>query len=127
MSSAVKLRNLFAAAAVVVAVTPWSAEAGPKYPGYKAVSASQDISTRIAKDSEFTLNCYVYNNGDQNVCAVYDVFPVWRFTEASPGRVTQYIPAKNGRSVAWAFSSQQSTMQCKLVSARYVPWNGQCP
>jgi len=41
--------------------------------------------------------------------------------------VLAIIPAKTGRSIVWAFLSQQASMQCKLVSATYIPWYALCP
>src|SRR5215510_4497905 len=120
MSSVAKSQNLFATAILVLAATPcWGAEAAPRNPGYKPIvrDASPDISTRIGKDSDITVNCYVYNNSDENICVMYDVYPVWYFSQATRGTATHYIPGKTGRSIAWAFSSQQASMQCKLVSA----------
>jgi hypothetical protein len=124
-----KSQNVFAAAILVVAVMHcWSAEAAPKNPGYKQIvrNASPDITTRIGTQDSSTATCYVYNKSDENICVVYDVYPVWNFSQPSHGTVSQFIPGKNGRSIAWAFSSQQASMQCRLVSARYMPWNDLC-
>jgi hypothetical protein len=127
--SGAKTRNLFATAILVGAVVPgWSAEAAPKNPGQKplARNASSAITTQIAKNAN-TLTCYAYNTSDENICVVYDVYPVWYFSEAKRGTATQYLPAKTGSNIAWAFPAQQASMQCKLVSARFLPpWRGVC-
>jgi hypothetical protein len=121
--------QIFFATAILVsaAVLCWSAEAAPKNPGHKqtARNASPDITTQIGKVTD-TVTCFVYNKSDENICVVYDVYPVWYFSQAKRGTVTQYIPGKTGRSIAWAFPSQQASMQCKLVSARYMPWHDLC-
>jgi len=126
--SGVKTRNFFATAILFSAVVLcWSAEATPKNPGHKqtARNASPAISTQIGKYAD-TLTCYVYNTSDENICVVYDVYPVWYLSEAKRRTVAQYLPAKTGSSIAWAFPTQQSSMQCKLVSARFMPWNELC-
>ena len=126
--SGVRSQNFFATAILVSAVMPcWSAEAAPKNLGYKQIvrNASPDITTQIGKNSD-TVTCFVYNNSNENICVVYDVYPVWNFSQPARGTVTQFIPGKTGGSIAWAFPSQQASMQCKLVSARYMPWNDLC-
>ena len=118
-----KSQKLFAAAILVsAAMHCWSAEAAPKNPGYKQTvrNASPDITTQIGTQDSNTVICYVYNKRDQNICAVYDVYPVWNFSQSLRGTVSQFIPGKNGRSIAWAFPSKQassrsSLIQCKLV------------
>jgi hypothetical protein len=126
--SGAKSQNFFATAIIVSAVMLcWSAEAAPENLGHKQIvrNASPDITTQIGKDTD-TVTCYVYNKSDQNICVVYDVYPVWYFSQATRGTVSHYIPGKTGRSIAWAFASQQASMQCKLVSARYMPWHDLC-
>jgi len=126
--SGAKNRNFFAMATLIGAVVLcWSAEAAPRNPGHKQMvrNASPAITTQIGKTTD-TLTCYVYNNSDENICVVYDVFPVWYFSEAKRGTVSQYLPAKTGSSIVWAFPAQQASMQCKLVSARFMPWHGLC-
>jgi hypothetical protein len=123
-----KSQNFFATAIFVGAVMLcWSAEAAPKNPGYKQVvrNASPDISTQIGKESD-RVTCYVYNKSDEDICVTYDVYPVWYFSQPARGTVSHFIERKTGRTIAWAFPSQQASMQCKLVSARYVPWYGLC-
>jgi hypothetical protein len=123
--SGVKTQNFFATAILVSAVVLcWSAEAAPKNLGHKQMvrNASPDITTQIGKNTD-TVTCYVYNKSDENICVVYDVYPVWYFSQAARGTVSHYIPGKTGRSIAWAFPSQQASMQCKLISARYMPWH----
>ena len=123
-----KTQSFFATAIFLGAVTVcWSAEAAPKNPGHKQIArnASPAISTQIGKYAD-TLTCYVYNTSDENICVKYDVYPVWYFTEARRGTVAQYLPAKTGSSIVWAFPTQQSSMQCKLVSARFMPRNELC-
>jgi hypothetical protein len=126
--SGAKFQNFFAATILVSAVMPcWSAEAAPKNPGYKQMvrNASPDITTQIGKQTD-TVTCYVYNRSDKNICVEYDVYPVWYFSQPKRGTVSYYIPGKTGRSIAWAFPSQQESIQCKLVSARYMPWHDLC-
>jgi hypothetical protein len=123
-----KTLNLFATAALVSAVLVcWSAEAAPRNHGSNQIArnASPAIATQIGKYAD-TVTCYVYNTSDENVCVVYDVYPVWYFTQAKRGTVAQYLPAKTGSSIAWAFPAQQASMQCKLVSARFMPSHQLC-
>jgi hypothetical protein len=127
--SGAKSRNFFATAILVSAVMScWSAEAAPKNPGHKQIAgnASSDITTQIGTKSSDTATCYAYNNSNENICAVYDVYPVWNLSQPARRTVSHFIPGKTGLSIAWTFSSQQASMQCKLVSARYMPWNGLC-
>jgi hypothetical protein len=126
--SGAKSQNFLAATILVSAVmSSWSAEAAPKNLGYKQIvrNASPDITTQIGKQSD-TVTCYVYNKSDKNICVEYDVYPVWYLSQPRRGTVSHYIPGKTGRSIAWAFPSQQASMQCKLVSARYMPWHDLC-
>ena len=128
--SGAKSQNFFGTAVLVSAVMLcWSAEAAPKNLGYKqmARNASPDITMQIGRKDSDTVTCYVYNKSSENICVVYDVYPVWNFSQPARGTVTQSIPGKNGRGIAWAFPYQQASMQCKLVSARYIPSYGQCP
>jgi hypothetical protein len=127
--SGAKSQNFFAAAILVSAVMPcWSAEAAPKNLGYKQTvrNAIPDITTQVGRKDSDTVTCYVYNNSYENICVVYDVYPVWNFSQPARGTVSHFIPGKTGRGIAWAFPSQQASMQCKLVSARYMPWNDLC-
>ena len=122
--SEAKTQNFFAAALLVSAqaLCCWSAEAAPKNPGHKQIAknASLAIATQIGKNTD-TVTCYVYNSSDENICVVYDVYPVWYFAQAKRGTVAHYLQGKTGSSIAWAFPAQQSSMQCKLVSARFEP------
>jgi hypothetical protein len=106
----------------------WSAEAAPKNPGSKQIvrNASPDIATQIGGKESDTVTCYVYNNSYENICVVYDVYPVWNFSQPAHGTVSRFLPGKTGLGIAWTFPSQQASMQCKLVSARYMPWSGLC-
>jgi hypothetical protein len=127
--SGVKSQNFFATAILVLAVVPsWSAEFTPKELGYKQIArnASSDITTQVGIKDSNTVTCYVYNNSNENICVVYDVYPVWNFSQPARGTVSHYIPGKTGRAIAWAFPSQQASMQCKLVSARYMPPSDLC-
>ena len=122
--SGAKSQNFLTTAIFVSAVVLcWSAEAAPKNLGHKQTvrNASPDIVTQIGKNTD-TVTCYVYNKSNEDICVAYDVYPVWYFSQATRGTVSHYIPGKTGRSIAWAFLSQQASMQCKLVSARYLPW-----
>jgi hypothetical protein len=126
--SGAKSQIFFATAILVSAVIfCWSAEAAPKNLANKQIArnASPEIATQIGKYSD-TVTCYVYNKSEENICVVYDVYPVWNFAQPARGTVSHYLPGKTGRSIAWAFPSQQASMQCKLVSARYMPWHGLC-
>jgi len=126
--SGTKSQNLFATAILVSAVTlSWSAQAAPKNLGYKQTlrNASPDIATQIGNESD-RLTCYVFNKSHENICATYDVYPVWYFSQPARGTVSHFIEGKSGRSIAWAFPPQQASMQCKLVSARYMSWNDLC-
>ena len=126
--SGTKTQNIVATAILATAVVLcWSAEAAPKNPGHKQAvrNASPDIVTQIGKNTD-TVTCYVYNKSNEDICVTYDVYPVWYFSQAARGTVSHYIPGKTGRSIAWAFPSQQASMQCKLVSARYMPWHDLC-
>ena len=40
------------------------------------------------------------------------------------GGTVSHIQGRTGRAIAWAFPSQQASMRCKLVSAKYMPWLG---
>jgi len=122
--SGAKTQNIFATAILISAVVLcWSAEAAPRNPGHKQTvrNASPDITTQIGRNTD-TVTCYVYNKSNDDICVTYDVYPVWYFAQATRGTVSHYIPGKTGRSIAWAFPSQQASMQCKLVAARYLPW-----
>ena len=128
--SVAKSQSFFATAILASTVMLcWSAEAAPKNLGYKQIvrNASPDITMQIGRKDSDTVTCYVYNKSSENICVVYDVYPVWNFSQPARGTVTQSIPGKNGRGIAWAFPYQQASMQCKLVSARYIPSYGQCP
>jgi len=128
--SGAKSQNFFATVILVSTVMLcWSNEAAPQNLGYKQIvrNASPDITTQIGRNDPNTVTCYAYNNSYENICVVYDVYPVWYFSQAKRGTVSHYIPGKTGRSIAWAFPYQQASMQCKLVSARYIPSYGQCP
>jgi len=126
--SRTKIQNLFAATILVcAAVLCCKAEAAPKNYGNKqGDSASANIATQIGKTTD-SATCYVYNKSDKGICVVYDVYPVWNFAQPSRGTVSEFIPAKTGRSIVWAFLSQQASMHCKLVSATYIPWYALCP
>ena len=106
-----------------------SAQAAPKYVKNKQVvsNASPAITTQIGRSDPDTVTCYVFNRSYENICVVYDVYPVWNFSNPTRGTVSEFIPGKTGRSIAWAFASQQASMQCKLVSATYIPWHALCP
>jgi hypothetical protein len=127
--SGAKSQIFFTTAILVLAMMPcWSAESAPKTLRYKQIvrNASADITTQVGiKDSD-RVTCYVYNNSNENICVVYDVYPVWNFSQPARGTVSHYIWGKTGRAIAWAFPSQQASMQCKLVSARYMPSNELC-
>jgi hypothetical protein len=126
--SGANIQNFFATATLISAVVLcWSAEAAPKNPGNKQIArnASSAVTTQIGKSTD-TVTCYVYNNSDENICVVYDVYPVWYFSQAKRGTVAQYLPGKTGANIAWAFAAQQASMQCKLVSASFMPWQGLC-
>src|SRR6476620_3252994 len=121
--SGTKSQNFFATAILVSTVMLcWSAEAAPKNPGYKQIvrNASSEIMTQIGKESD-RVTCYVFNKSLKDICVTYDVYPVWYFSQPARGTVSHYIEGKTGRSIVWAFTSQQESMQCKLVSARYMP------
>ena len=123
-----KSQNFFATAILVSAMMLcWSAEAAPKNPGHKQIArnASSAITTQIGKESD-RVTCYVYNKSYEDICVTYDVYPVWYFSQPARGTVSHFIEGKTGRTIAWAFPSQQASMQCKLVSARYMPWNDLC-
>ena len=124
--SRAKSQNFFAMA--ILAMLCWSAQAAPKNLGYKqmARNASPDITMQIGRKDSDTVTCYVYNKSSENICVVYDVYPVWNFSQPARGTVSHFIEGKSGRSIAWAFPPQQASMQCKLVSARYMSWNDLC-
>ena len=126
--SRTKAQNLFATAILVcAAVLCCKAEAAPKNYGNKQnESASANIATQLGKTTD-SATCYVYNKSDKGICVVYDVYPVWNFAQPSRGTVSEFIPPKTGRNIVWAFLSQQASMQCKLVSATYIPWYALCP
>ena len=126
--SRTKAQNLFATIVLVSAVALCcKAEAAPKNNGNKqGESASAGIVTQIGKTTD-SATCYVYNKSDKGICVVYDVYPVWNFAQPSRGTVSEFIPPKTGRNIVWAFLSQQASMQCKLVSATYIPWYALCP
>ena len=124
-----KSLNFFAAALVVSAVMLcWSAEAASKNLGHKriATNASSDITTQIAISDPGTVTCRAYNKSDEGICVVYDVYPVWYFSQPARGTVSHFILGKTGRDIAWTFPSQQESMKCKLVSATYVPRYALC-
>ena len=127
--SGAKSQNFFATVILVSTVMLcWSNEAAPQNLGYKQIvrNASPDITTQIGRNDPNTVTCYAYNNSYENICVKYDVYPVWYFSQAASGTVSHYIWGKTGRSIAWAFPSQQASMQCKLVSARYMPRHDLC-
>jgi hypothetical protein len=127
--SGAKSQGFFATAILVSAVMScWSAEAAPKNLASKQIvrNASPDIITQIGKKDSDTVTCYAYNNSSENICVVYDVYPVWNFSQPARGKVSHFLPGKTGLGIAWTFPSQQASMQCKLVSARYMSWNGLC-
>ena len=128
--SGAKYQNVFATTILVCGVMLCcGAEAAPKYFGNKQIvrNASADIATQIGRSDPDTVTCYVFNKSYENICVVYEVYPVWNFSHPARGTVSEFIPAKTGRSVAWAFPSQQASMQCKLISATYIPWGALCP
>jgi len=122
--SRTKTQNLFAATILVcAAVLCCKAEAAPKNYGNKqGDTPSANIATQIGKTTD-SATCYVYNKSDKGICVVYDVYPVWNFSQPARGTVSHFIEGKSGSSIAWAFTSQQASMQCKLVSATYKPWH----
>jgi hypothetical protein len=123
--SGAKSQSFFATAILLGAVMScWSAEAAPKNPGYR--NASPDITTQIGVKDSNTATCYAYNNSNENICAVYDVYPAWNLSQPVHRTASYFIPGKTGLSIAWTFASQQASMQCKLVSARYMSWQGLC-
>ena len=127
--SGAKSQYFFATTIVVcAAVLACSAHAAPKNFANKHsdVDASAEITTRLGRSAE-TVSCYVYNKSDKRICVKYDVYPVWNFHQPAPGTVSEFIPAKTGRTIVWAFPSQQASMQCKLISARYIAWYALCP
>ena len=127
--SRAKFQKFFATAILASAVMLcWSAEAAPKNLGYKQIvrNASPDITMQIGRKDSDTVTCYVYNKSSENICVVYDVYPVWNFSQPARGTVAHYTPGKTGRGIAWAFPSQEASMQCKLASARYMPLNDLC-
>jgi hypothetical protein len=130
MSLSGAISQYFVATAISVSavMSCWSAEAAPKNPGSKQMvrNASPDITTQIGTKDSATATCYAYNNSNENICAVYDVYPVWNLSQPARRTVSHFIPGKTGLSIAWTFSSQQASMQCKLVSARYMPWHDLC-
>lgn len=127
--SGTKSQKLFATTILVcAAVLACSAYAAPKHFGNKQSDrdASAEITTQLGKSAD-TVSCYVYNKSDKRICVKYDVYPVWNFNQPVHGTVSEFIPAKTGRSIAWAFPSQQASMQCKLITAVYIPWDALCP
>ena len=127
--SGTKSQNFFATALVVsVVMFCWSAEAAPKNLGRKqtVINASSDITTQIAINDPGTVTCYAYNKSDEGICVVYDVYPVWYFSQPARGTVSHLIPGKTRLDIAWTFPSQRASMKCKLVSARYVPRYALC-
>ena len=127
--SGARSQNFFATAIFVSAVMlRWNAELAPKNFEYNQIvrNANPDITTQIGRSDPDTVTCYVFNKSYENICVVYDVYPVWTFSHPARGTVSQFIPGKTGRSIAWTFPSQQQSMQCKLVSARYIPWHALC-
>jgi hypothetical protein len=125
-----KSQNIFATTILVCTVMLCcSVEAAPKYFGNKqnVRDASPDITTQIGISDKDTVTCYVFNKSFENICVVYDVYPVWKFSQPTRGTVSEFIPRKTGRNIAWAFVSQQASMQCKLISARPIPWYALCP
>ena len=125
--SGAKSQSFFAIALAVSAMLLcWKADAVAK--PYKQVvrSASPDIMTQIAITDPGTVTCRAYNKSDEDVCVVYDVYPIWYFSQPERGTVSHLIPGKTGRDIAWTFPSQQASMKCKLVSARYTPRYGLC-
>jgi len=128
--SGAKSLNFFATTILVyVVMLCCSGEAAPKYVGNKQIveNAGPDITTQIGRSDTDTLTCYVFNKSNENICVVYDVYPVWNFSQPTRGTVSEFIPRKTGRNIAWAFASQQASMQCKLISARQIPWYALCP
>ena len=124
--SGTKTQSFFAAATLVGAVVLcWSAEAAPRNSKQTVRSAAPVISTQIGKTAD-SLTCYVYNTSDENICVKYDVYPVWYFSEARRRTATLYLWAKTGSNIVWAFPAQQASMQCKLISARFMPPNELC-
>ena len=121
--SETKSQNVFAIAPVVSAVMLcWSAEAASKNLGHKqiVINASSNVTTQIAISDPGTLTCRAYNKSEESICVVYDVYPVWYFSQPARGTVSHLIPGKTRLDIAWTFPSQQASMKCKLVSARYV-------
>jgi hypothetical protein len=118
-----KSQNFFATAPVVGAVMLcWSAEAASKNLGHNqiAINASSDVATQIAISDPGTVTCRAYNKSDESICVVYDVYPVWYFSQSARGTVSHFIAGKTARDIAWAFPAQRASMKCKLVSATYV-------
>ena len=122
-------QKIFATAIVICAAAlTCSADAAPKNFGHKqsTMEASAEITTLLGKNAD-TVSCYVYNKSERRICVKYDVYPVWNFSHPTRGTVSEFIPRKTGRNIAWAFASQQASMQCKLISARPIPWYALCP
>ena len=100
--SGAKSQNFFATAILVSAVMLcWSAEAAPKNLGYKymARNASPDITMQIGRKDSDTVTCYVYNKSSENICVVYDVYPVWNFSQPARGTVSHILREKPGAAL----------------------------
>ena len=87
--SGAKSQNFFATVILVSTVMLcWSNEAAPQNLGYKQIvrNAGSDITTQIGRNDPNTVTCYAYNNSYENICVVYDVYPVWYFSQPARGR-----------------------------------------
>ena len=67
------------------------------------------------------MTCYVFNKSYENICVVYDVYPVWTFSHPARGTVSQFIPGKTGRSIAWTFPPNSNQCSASLFPQGTYP------
>jgi hypothetical protein len=123
--SAAKSQNFFASTILVCTVMLCcSAEGAPKYSGNRPMvsNASPDITTQIGRTDTDTVTCYVFNKSLENICVVYDVYPVWNFSHPTRGTVSEFIPRKTGRNIAWRLPRNRH--QCSANLSPQGPYLG---
>jgi hypothetical protein len=90
----------------------WSAEAA-------------DVTTTREEHFGY-IHCYARNNGPYDVCAVYDVYPVWISGHPTRRTPTFQIPGHIRVSVASVLIWKKPALSCKLISAKYKPASVPC-
>ena len=78
-----------------------------------------DVTTQMERLNSGWMRCWAINNGPYNVCAVYDVYPVWQSFHPTHGTVAFNFSGGSRHLIAWGHINQSPALRCKLISAKY--------